>query len=242
MALKAILFDAVGTLMQPDPGVALAYHRVGTQHGSRHALDEVDRRFRRAFAREEQHDRDVELHRTCQERELERWRSIVAEVFDDVADFNALFIDLWKHFARAEHWRLTDDAAEVWSTLSQQGLRLGIASNFDDRLDKICRRLEPFTSCRDVFASSRLRVRKPHVDFFRRIERHLGCQSDELMLVGDDEQNDYQAARAAGWRAVLIDPAVETSDGERIARLGDLPSLLDNVVTQTVDALNNNRR
>ena len=125
--------------------------------------------------------------------------------FSARAQAGAIFDDLWEHFARPGNWRLFDDAAPVWQALIAAGVTIGIASNFDDRLDGICKTLAPLSECRHVFVSSRVGWRKPRPEFFAAIAHELGFQPAEMLLVGDDLENDFRAARAAGWQAVLVD-------------------------------------
>lgn len=208
MSLKkidAVLFDAVGTLLHPEPAVGTVYHAAGALHGSQRAADEVLTRFRAAFARSELQDAERGDGRTDETVELARWRQIVAEVFDDVADFAALFDRLWQHFATAESWRLIDDVVPCLAELRARDLRVGIASNFDSRLRTICRDLSPLDQYPALFISSEVGYRKPHAGFFRAIEQSLRLPAERLLLVGDTADNDYHAALAAGWQAVLID-------------------------------------
>jgi putative hydrolase of the HAD superfamily len=45
----------------------------------------------------------------------------------------------------------------------------------------------------------------------------------EIVLVGDDVENDYEGARAAGLRAILFDPDGKyVAVRERVVRLSDL--------------------
>src|SRR5207249_1370969 len=80
----AVVFDAVGTLIHPDPPAAEVYAAAGQRFGSRHAADAIRTRFRAAFAREEAVDHAAG-HRTDDAREIRRWQAIVATVLDDVA-------------------------------------------------------------------------------------------------------------------------------------------------------------
>jgi len=207
----AVVFDAVGTLINPDPPVAVAYGQAGRRHVSRLTNDECATRFHHAFAAEEAIDRDQFGWRTDELRERTRWRAIVERVFDDVADGDALFEELWNHFADPKHWRLIEGAAETWQALEARGVTLAIASNFDARLEAICRGLPPLQTCEHVFASSRLGVRKPSPDFFRRVGDELEVEPARLMMVGDDFDNDYRAATAAGWSALLFDPLAKNT-------------------------------
>jgi putative hydrolase of the HAD superfamily len=109
---------------------------------------------------------------------------------------------------------------------------LGVASNFDDRLDQICQALPPLTRCRHRFVSSRIGWRKPTLDFFAAIAAQFDLAPEQMLLVGDDLENDYLAARAAGWHAVLVDRkahalSTETLTGEAptVATIATLKSL-----------------
>ena len=208
-SFRAILFDAVGTLIRPEPSVAGAYALAGRRHGVELAEDEIERRFCAAFARQEEIDRVCFGGQTDPSREVERWRQIVIEVFGVSREADRIFDDLWEHFAAPAHWQLFDDVLDVWQGLATAGVTVGIASNFDDRLEGICRELPPLAGCREVFVSSRLGWRKPHANFFAAIAEALDIPADEMLLVGDDLVNDYRAATAAGWQAVLLDRTVK---------------------------------
>jgi putative hydrolase of the HAD superfamily len=209
---RAILFDAVGTLMRPEPSVSGAYTAVARRHGVVLDQADVERRFRAAFARQDDIDRVERDNRTDQPREVARWRGIVADVFGEIPQVEAIFADLWDHFADARNWRLFDDVPDVWRRLSSAGVTLGVASNFDDRLTGICQRLPPLNRAQHLFVSSQVGYRKPGRGFFAAIEAALSLRPEELLLVGDDLTNDFQAAQAAGWQALLIDRA-KTGEG-----------------------------
>ncbi len=224
--VEAVLFDAVGTLIEPNPPVAIAYESVGKRFGSALAGAEILRRFRAAFARQEQLDEAEFDGKTDEARERRRWQTIVAEVFPDVADGESLFAALWRHFAEPTSWRLCPGAAECWRTLELRGLTLGIASNFDGRLEAVCQGLPPLNDCRQLFISSRLGIRKPHPAFFAAIAAQLRVEPERLLLIGDDLTNDYQAARAAGWQSILVDPKAAHSAAQCIRSLAELPRFL----------------
>jgi putative hydrolase of the HAD superfamily len=202
--LRAVLFDAVRTLIAPDPPVAEAYHAAGRTFGSRHTVEAIRLRFRSALARQEARDAHPTIaHRTSESRERQRWRTIVGEVFDDASDPEGVFQALWDHFARPEHWRLYDDVPDCWRQLTAAGYLVGIASNFDDRLDGICLSHALLADSRR-FVSSQLGHKKPSLEFFRSIERSLALRPEQILLVGDDLENDFHAARRAGWQAILL--------------------------------------
>src|SRR5262245_11042099 len=118
-SVRAIFFDAVGTLIFPDPPAADVYDEVGRRHGSHLSLDVIKKRFRDAFQAEEAFDQRNDL-RTDEEREVRRWRHIVAAVLDEVTDGEAVFRELFDHFSHASAWRCAPDAGPVLAELSRR--------------------------------------------------------------------------------------------------------------------------
>lgn len=213
-SVRAVLFDAVGTLLFPRPTVADVYHAAGLRLGSQLSQEQVQARFREAFTRQEEIDAVSGGGITSEEREKRRWRTIIAETFDDVGRADELFDVLWEHFAQPTHWQVFPDVPDALERLENCGLSWGIASNFDRRLERLCEGLAPLDRCRRVFASSRLGFRKPSRNFFAVIEQQMGLHPEELLLVGDDLENDFSAARAAGWHAVLLTRENRSDVGE----------------------------
>lgn len=200
-----VFFDAVGTLIHPEPPAPAVYVAAGRRFGSR--LDEatITARFRAAFRRQEDIDHAGNL-RTEETREIARWRAIVREVLDDVADAETCFQELYAHFARTGAWRSEPGTAEVLATLAARGHVLGIASNFDERLRGLVENMPELRPVRHLVISSEIGWRKPAPEFFAAMCRQAGSQPAQVLYVGDDLANDYAGAKAAGLQAVLFDP------------------------------------
>lgn len=198
--VRAVVFDVVGTLVEPHPSVAVAYQRAAARHGVERSVAEIDRLFRQAWRRQEAIDAAGSTpFATDRTRELERWREIVADVFADAAESAAIFDDLWHHFGRPAAWRPTVHGPAIVRQALEAGLTVAVASNFDERLHAIAGLVEPLSLVPHVFASSELGWRKPAIEFFRRVEERLGCAAHELLLIGDDPELDLAAGRRAGW-------------------------------------------
>jgi putative hydrolase of the HAD superfamily len=120
---------------------------------------------------------------------------------------------------------LFDDVAAAWQALTDRGFQLGLASNFDGRLVGLCEGLPPLNEADFCFISSHLKFPKPHPRFYQEIQKRLELQPSQLLLVGDDRVNDYEAPRAAGWQAVHL-CRQGTPQRDTITSLDQLPGLL----------------
>ena len=203
--MKVVVFDVVGTLVEPWPRVSRAYAEAGRRQGVELVEDVIAKRFAAAWRRQEAIDAAATpAFATNRQREIERWRGIVADVLEPVPASGAIFADLWEHFARPEAWRPLPEGVQLVEDLKRAGGEVALASNFDERLFAIARMVEPLTFADHIFASSELGWRKPAPEFFREVERRLGRRPEELVLVGDDPLLDVAAARKAGWEARAI--------------------------------------
>jgi putative hydrolase of the HAD superfamily len=221
--VRAVYFDAVGTLIYPDPSAPAVYAAVGRARGSRLDVPEIAARFRAAFRREEEEDRRLDL-RTSEEREARRWRRIVAAVLDDVADPEGCFQELFAYFAQPDAWRCAPEAGEVLRELARRGYQLGLASNYDSRLRRVAAGRPELEPVRHLVISSEVGWRKPAGEFFAALCRVAGLPPEQVALVGDDRVNDHDGARAAGLRPIFFDP--DGRNGELMPRIGALRELL----------------
>ena len=200
-----VVFDVVGTLVEPSPSVAVAYQQAGLRHGLTVDTSIIQQRFKAAWRRQETIDAAaVPAFATSRGREAQRWQAIVDDVFEGAAPAAAIFADLWEHFGRVESWQPLAHGRDLVRLAIDAGVTVALASNFDERLLAIAERIEPLSWVPHVFASSEIGWRKPAPEFFRWIERRLGCGPAAVLLVGDDPELDVAAARRAGWRSLGV--------------------------------------
>ncbi len=202
--IRAVVFDAVGTLILPNPGAATVYTAVAERHGI--AVDEgISERLWQRFRIEDDLDRRAGRI-TSEDRERERWLNIVTAAIPGASD--DLFDELFRHFAMPTSWTVVKGAAETLENLRERGFVLALASNYDRRLESVVTGLPDLAPLRQrVVISSLVGYRKPAAEFFREgVLPAVGCDAGEVLFVGDDLENDYFGAKSAGMRAVLYDP------------------------------------
>ena len=199
-----VLFDAVGTVIYPEPSVANIYLEVGRRHGWSAAEDDLPQRFSAAMS-----EQFVAGSASDENSDYQSWRRVVQQVMLELPDesSSAAFMELWDHFARPSSWRVYLDVGPCWQRLAEQGYQLAIASNFDRRLVGIAAGHAEFSQVQRVFVSSQLGWSKPDPRFYRTILDELrgtGEHVDEFWMVGDDYRRDVQAAVESGIDAVWL--------------------------------------
>jgi putative hydrolase of the HAD superfamily len=222
-----IVFDAVGTLIRPNPSVAVAYQSIASRYGSKITVENVGQRFNRAFDQSEisgfpDGPPDGLPWLSSHEIEVARWRWIVTQVVPDVVDPDRCFDDLWDHFSRSSSWSCFDDVRPALTMLREAGFRLAIASNFDSRLHTVCKGLEDLRPIERRYASSEIGFRKPAPEFFASLVEQCGCPADKILMVGDDFEHDVRGPKANGMKSILLDRSKQIATLATIRSLHDL--------------------
>jgi putative hydrolase of the HAD superfamily len=203
--VRGVVFDAVGTLMDPEPAVAVAYAQAPRRQAVDHDVRTVRDRFRRHFGDDEVDEMRGPLA-TDEPTERRRWWRIVRGCLPEVADPGRAFDELWDHFGRPSAWRAYPDAAETLRSIESAGLGVVVASNFDGRLRGVLGGIEGLGAWGEsAVISSEVGRRKPHAEFYHAACERLGLPPGAVLCVGDDPENDLRGPRRAGLRAVLID-------------------------------------
>jgi len=79
-----------------------------------------------------------------------------------------------------------------------------------------------------VIKSCDVGLLKPNFDFFELVLKKTGLQKDEIVLVGDNLENDVQAAEEFGFKSILVDRKMKYWDNENsIQSLSELESKLE---------------
>jgi putative hydrolase of the HAD superfamily len=196
-ALQAVTFDVGGTLIQPWPSVGAVYADVASRRGILTANPaELERRFRSCWrAREESpHSRTG-------------WEALVDEVFQGLCSdppSRTFFPELYDRFASPETWRIFDDVDPALEDLRRKGLRIGVISNWDERLRPLMRGLGLANQFQSMTISCEAGFAKPAPGIFAAAAEQLGVRPESILHVGDDWERDVRGAAAAGFRSVQI--------------------------------------
>lgn len=206
--VKAVFFDAAGTLIHLLESVGFTYARVAEQHGVKAAPEQLETAFRRAWK-----TRPQPQHHGIPPRDGDRgwWAGLVDDCFADALGarlpaevMKPLFEDLYAWFARPEAWQAYPEVRQVLEELRGR-FRLFILSNFDARLRGILEGLGLLPLFESVVISSETGYSKPHAGIFSHAARLSGLKPEECLHVGDEKQADLHGALQAGFQACLVE-------------------------------------
>ncbi|WP_437192226.1 HAD-IA family hydrolase [Planctomicrobium sp. SH527] len=196
--IRCVVFDAVGTLIHPEPSVSQVYFDAARKFGNDVSVDEIRVRFRKLMS-----GRPATLQ-TDEASEREFWRNAVQFVVGEVSDPSACFEELYRHFALPENWRVSPGTAETLETLARRGVTVCIASNFDERLIEIVNGKAELKEIQHLFVSSVLGWRKPAPEFYAAIAAAVPVAMNEILMVGDDYELDVAASIDVGMNALHL--------------------------------------
>jgi putative hydrolase of the HAD superfamily len=205
--IKAIFFDAAGTLFYLTKTVGDHYALVGGEIALKLNAKQLDRAFHTAW---KQMPRRPAIDGPRDNDDKGWWRELVDLVLDQVApslselDRDNFFEIAYEHFAEAGVWELYPEVPGVLEQL-QPRFQLAVISNFDGRLRLILQHLGISKFFRHVFVSSELGADKADPEIYRRALQFIDLKPNEVLHVGDDPERDWEAASAAGLSIFRLD-------------------------------------
>jgi len=208
--VKAVLFDAVETLIRPWPSVGSVYARAAAGHGLRCPARALEAAFLPSY-RELFPERFFGRSglQTSEPRERHWWARVVVRTFERAGcgapAATAIAAGL-EAFGRGAAWHPVKGAAETLRTLKALGLKIALVSNYDSRLHRVVAELglRPFFDA--VIVSSEAGWAKPSPRIYAAALAALAVEPGEALMVGDRPKEDAAGATAAGLQALLYDP------------------------------------
>jgi len=217
--IRAVFFDAGGTLLRTVEPVGRTYARLAAPYGWQPSEERLEQGFRTAWKKRTQ-------PRATANGILgkEGWKKILrasveAGGLPETFPFEDYFEEVYVHFARPDAWREFPETEKTLARLREKGIRVGILSNWDPRLRQVLAGFDWAGRLDAVVISEEIGVEKPDPRIFREAEQAGGWAARECALVGDDPVSDRGGAEAAGWRWALVERP-ERGLGEALALLG----------------------
>jgi putative hydrolase of the HAD superfamily len=205
--IKAIFFDALGTLFHLTRSVGHHYALAGSEVGLTLDSHQLDDAFYSAWKKMPPR---VAIAGPREDDDKGWWRELVDLVLAQVApalsefDRDNFFEITYEHFAEPGVWELYPEVPGVLEQL-QPSFQLAVVSNFDGRLRFILQHLGISKFFEHIFISSEIGADKPDPEIFRRALKLIGLKPNQVLHVGDDPERDWEAASAAGLSVFRLD-------------------------------------
>lgn len=213
--IQAVTFDVGGTLIRPWPSVGHVYGEVAARHG----YGDVKPAFlNQQFSAAWRAKRNFDHSRPA-------WLELVKQAFAgslDEAAVREVFDDIYERFAAPAAWQMFDDVRPTLEMLRDRGMKLGVVSNWDERLRPLLRGLGLIEFFEPIVVSVEVGFAKPSRQIFDRAVSLLGMPAEAIIHVGDSVAEDITGATAAGLQAVLIDRVTNLNQPSSIRTTADL--------------------
>ncbi|MDM7890426.1 HAD family hydrolase [Curtobacterium caseinilyticum] len=213
--VRAVVFDLDGTLID---------HAGASAHAVEDFLRQVGVAATPAL---------LDTWAEAEERHLERWRrgevdfaeqrrARLVEVLPvagirpprDLRELDLLFGRYLAAYRAA--WRPFVGSAALLREIRDSGRAIGVLTNGTEEQQRDKLVTTGLADLVDVVCTSeRIGATKPDRRAFERVADELGVPTGVCLFVGDDPHRDVDGARAAGMRAVLVDPARDGDGGVR---------------------------
>jgi dihydrofolate synthase / folylpolyglutamate synthase len=216
--IRAVTFDVGGTLIEPWPSVGDVYAQVAERHGLRVAPEILNQRFAAAW----------QARKNFGYKKSD-WSELVDQTFAGLAATPPganFFSELYEQFAGAAAWRVFEDVRPCLEQLRQSGIKLGVISNWDERLRPLLKALALDRYFDVVVVSSEAGHHKPAPEIFRAAANQLLTPPQAILHIGDSRREDFEGAQAAGFQSLLLTRSPATGRDGAMASLHELATRL----------------
>lgn len=232
MALKAIFFDAAGTLFKSTRPVGESYALLAKNYGIDVSPEEIRERFRSCFSSAPPLAFPGAQASEIKALERQWWKELVKRIFEPYGrfvHFENYFSELFSYFSKPDSWSLFSETAETLAALRERGFILQVISNFDSRLFAILDGLGIVSQFDSVVISSQVGYAKPAPEIFQAALGLNRLKAEEALHVGDSPDKDAAGASGAGLTGVLLDRngRAVLNSFPRIRSLKEILALID---------------
>ncbi|MEI7951072.1 MAG: HAD-IA family hydrolase [Synechococcaceae cyanobacterium ELA182] len=203
---QALLLDAMGTLIGLRRSIGSTYASLATEHGLEVEAAAIDQAFPTVYRSAPPLAFPGLEGQELENAERQWWAQRIDAVLvaaGAAAGPPALHRDLYDRFADPGLWRVYDDVPTQLQAWFEQGLRLAVVSNFDQRLIGLLAGLGLSPWLEQVVISSRAGAAKPSALPFHQAIQALGLSAEQAWHIGDSPE-DAAGAAAAGIRCLIV--------------------------------------
>lgn len=208
--IKAVMLDALGTVIDLDPSFAGAFARVCQDFGYPVSEESVAQVMPIIEQIEIQRLSDEKNLRVTNEYLMSRWIKMNEFIFKMVGidgDAEKLAVEMERRFEEGSYTRVFPDTIPVLTRLREQGLRLGIISNGTASILNCLRHHHLDEYVDFILVSGIVGWEKPARQIFELALKKAEVKPKEAIFVGDHYLADIEGASRIGIWGILINRA-----------------------------------
>lgn len=225
--MRALLLDAVGTVIRLREPPARVYARIAAAHGIQVELSEIERKLRPLLARLAPPPLLGVSLDAIPDLEREQWRRLIRQVLGDAAGDGDCFDELFAYYGVASTWELVPGALRALDRVRARAVRVAVVSNMDARLEILLKELGLATRLDSVVIPANSGLAKPDPRIFYAALDRLEVPPAKSLYVGDRERDCVDAARAAGLPALRYDPTAHRGTANVLTSWEELADRLE---------------
>jgi len=209
---QVIFFDAMGTLFDLKYSVGEIYQQLALKYSVQTDAKRLNKAFIDCYKAAPPlafSEQQLTLTSITQQEFL-WWKNVVKKTFEQVessksfSDFTVFFEELYAYFTIQEPWYIYPDVIPCLNSWQQQGIELGIISNFDTRLNLILKALDLERFFTSITISSVAGFAKPDQNIFKIALNKHGFMAQQAWHIGDNQSCDYLGAKNVGINAFWL--------------------------------------
>jgi putative hydrolase of the HAD superfamily len=194
--IRAVTFDAAGTLIAPHPSVGTVYAEVAAAFGLERDAADLERAFLPAFSTVRAR---WQVPYGADEDDARRfWHAVIEDTFGEPLPYE-IACELYDTFATAKRWRVLPGVRDALALIGDLNLPMAVVSNFDNRLVPLLGELYLGPFCA-VVTSAAVGKAKPDPAVLLTACRVIDVAPAEILHLGDSEREDGGMCAATGAR------------------------------------------
>ncbi|XP_029907543.1 haloacid dehalogenase-like hydrolase domain-containing protein 3 isoform X2 [Myripristis murdjan] len=231
--LRWVLWDVKDTLLKVRASVGEQYCKEAERMGLSLSPAEVNTAFHQAYRHFSSRYPNYGISQGLDGQAW--WKGVVQDTFSrcgvqEPALLNTMALNLYHNFCKAENWEVFPDSEKALESCSSLGLKLGVVSNFDSRLEGILRACGLLSHFSFVVTSEGAGVAKPNPAIFEQALQKCGVPATNVAHIGDHYVKDYLTSRSVGIHGYLLDRDNKHHQSDvprehQLSSLEELPSL-----------------
>ncbi len=203
MNIKAVFFDVEGTILKIYPSVGEIYSKVWEEFGYFFSPQFLQERFEEVYCK-------IFLNYSESKWDSSKCRDAWGKLFELVFDFineknllKKVFEKTYGLFSTTKYIKMAPGLLEILENLKKKKIKIGIISNWDERLYDILKEYKILRFFDGIFLGCEIGYFKPHPNIFLKALYTLKVKSKESLMIGNSLEEDIKPAEELGFQTYL---------------------------------------